>query len=371
MMRFMSVAWLLALIGLAALPCQALAASITETKAAIGEYCFANGDNATAMGYHAIANGKRSIAMGYYTLASGDNSTAMGQYTIAEGGSSTSMGAGCVAKGFASASIGAQNYAGGDFSFAGGSNMNLSRTSHNTFVWGSADRTQALSIPNAFLIFPAGTPGRVGIGTPTPTAKLDIRGESDSIVLSRLNQTGKRNWSGWRIDRDSSETWFVGVSNVNDNLLFRRTTSSDDMVISEAGNVGIGGAPTLYKLEVKGDALKTAGGNTWKTNSDERLKDITGEYARGLNEIVRLAPVTFYYKEDNPRGLSSEEESVGFIAQEVQEVFPEAVSKGPDGYLDFNMHPVNVALVNAVKELKAENEALREEIRVIKAALGM
>jgi len=37
----------------------------------------------------------------------------------------------------------------------------------------------------------------------------------------------------------------------------------------------------------------------------------------------------------------------------------------------FNTHPVNVALVNAVKELKAENEALKREIRQIKAALGM
>jgi hypothetical protein len=99
--------------------------------------------------------------------------------------------------------------------------------------------------------------------------------------------------------------------------------------------------------------------------------ETTGEYARGLNDVVRLAPITFHYKGNNPRGLPSDDEYIGFIAQEVQEVFPEAVSEGPDGYLDFNMHPVNVALVNAVKELKAENEALREEIREIKAALGM
>jgi len=35
------------------------------------------------------------------------------------------------------------------------------------------------------------------------------------------------------------------------------------------------------------------------------------------------------------------------------------------------MHPVNVELANPVKELEIENEALREEIRQIKAALGM
>ena len=49
-------------------------------------------------------------------------------------------------------------------------------------------------------------------------------------------------------------------------------------------------------------------------------------------------------------------------------MFPEAASEGQDGYLDFNMHPVNVALVNAVK---AENDALRQEIQEIRAALGM
>jgi hypothetical protein len=47
--------------------------------------------------------------------------------------------------------------------------------------------------------------------------------------------------------------------------------------------------------------------------------------------------------------------------QEVQEMFPEAVSEESDGYLNFNMHPVNVAWVNTVKELKAKNDALEAE----------
>ncbi len=73
----------------------------------------------------------------------------------------------------------------------------------------------------------------------------------------------------------------------------------------------------------------------------------------------------------NPRGLPTSEEYIGFVAQEVQDVLPEAVSKGEDGYFDFNMHPVNVALVNAVKEFKTENDELRKEIKKIKEALGL
>ena len=47
-------------------------------------------------------------------------------------------------------------------------------------------------------------------------------------------------------------------------------------------------------------------------------------------------------------------------------MFPEAVTEGPDGYLDFNMHPVNVAVVNAIKELNAENEALKAENEILR-----
>jgi hypothetical protein len=143
------------------------------------------------------------------------------------------------------------------------------------------------------------------------------------------------------------------------------------------GRVGIGTTSPNYLLEVDGTAGKP-GGSTWSNSSDERLKDIVGEYKPGLEAVFLLRPVSFYYKVDNPRGLPSEKEYVGFIAQEVQEVFPEAVSEGPDGYLDFNMHPVNVALVNAVKELKVENDALKaknasleKEISKIKEILGI
>ncbi len=59
--------------------------------------------------------------------------------------------------------------------------------------------------------------------------------------------------------------------------------------------------------------------------------------------------------------LSDDQEYVGLLAQDVQEVFPEAVSMGEDGYLQLNLNPVNIALINAVKQLKAENDRLKEE----------
>jgi hypothetical protein len=81
---------------------------------------------------------------------------------------------------------------------------------------------------------------------------------------------------------------------------------------------------------------------------------------------MKLLPcnrLRFRYLENNPRQLSSDKEQVGFVAQEVQKIFPEAVSEAEDGYLDFNIHAINIALVNAIKELKAENDRLKAENR--------
>jgi trimeric autotransporter adhesin len=140
------------------------------------------------------------------------------------------------------------------------------------------------------------------------------------------------------------------------------------MVITAAGNVGIGTSTSSvdYTLEVTGTAGKSSGGTTWANSSDIRLKDIKGDYKMGLDEILKLRTVEFSYKKDNARNLPSDTDEVGFIAQEVQEVFPEAVSEGKDGYLDFNMHPINVAIINAVKELHEENSELKEELKLIK-----
>jgi len=354
MNRYLSIVCSVVFVGLVALPGQILAASITPTKAAIGEGCVASGDNSTAMGHETTASGRCSTAMGYQTTASGWYATAMGYYTTASGQSSTAMGV--------------ASEAGGDYSFAGGKYMQLSDAADNTFVWGHSSVARPISASNSFLIFPAGTPGRVGIGTMSPQNLLDL-GETQGKKLAVFQKVTGDDFYGFGIYPNTLEI-YAGVPSGDDNPAM--------VVKKSTGNVGIGFKFPTHKLEVIGDAAKSVGGTTWDVVSDVRLKDITGEYARGLDEIVRLKPITFHYKEDNPRGLPSEDENIGFIAQEVQEVFPEAVNEGPDGYLDFNMHPVNVAMVNAVRELKAENEvlkaentAMREDIARIKAALGM
>ncbi len=62
------------------------------TSTAMGIQTTASGENSTAMGYHTIASGSYSISTGYYTNATGDYSSAMGAITNATGYNSTAMG---------------------------------------------------------------------------------------------------------------------------------------------------------------------------------------------------------------------------------------------------------------------------------------
>ena len=211
--------------------------------------------------------------------------------------------------------------------------------------------------------------GKVGIGTTSPNERLEIAGNGRAF----FGDGGGSSRKGLLIDG------IQGNTAARLEAYDYGSNTGLDLVMNTVGggNVGIGTTDPGYLLEVNGYAGKPGGGS-WSNSSDIRLKDITGDYNAGLEEIVALRPVTFSYKDNNPRSLPTDEEYVGFIAQEVQEVFPEAVNEGPDGYLDFNMHPVNVAVVNAIKELKAENEALktenralRQDIKQIKAVLGL
>ncbi len=53
------------------------------------------------------------------------------------------------------------------------------------------------------------------------------------------------------------------------------------------------------------------------------------------------------------------------MAQAVREVIPEAVSDTASGYMQVNSDPILWAMLNAIKQLKAENDALRARVSAL------
>jgi hypothetical protein len=133
--------------------------------------------------------------------------------------------------------------------------------------------------------------------------------------------------------------------------------------VQSGGNVAIGTGTPDQKLTVFGDASKTVGGTSWAVFSDERLKNIKGKYTSGLKALMQLQPIRYEYRSDNPLGLASPSEQVGFGAQALQKVIPEAVTKSSQGYLMINSDPILWTMLNAIKEQQKEIEQLKAQIQ--------
>ncbi len=208
--------------------------------------------------------------------------------------------------------------------------------------------------------------GSVGIGTLNPSRLLDLHGgTTHSWMGFHTNSSGNSTSDGLLLGINSSSLEAF-IWNYENNGLFFGTNASLRMTIQADGDVGIGTETPDQRLTVLGNASKSSGGTTWAVFSDRRLKDLHGNYDKGLSEIVALQPVAFNYKAGNPLDLPSDNEEVGLVAQEVRDIFPEAVSESRNGYLDFNMHYINVAFINAIKELKAENDKLKTDNSFLK-----
>lgn len=242
--------------------------------------------------------------------------------------------------------------------------------------------------------------GSVGIGTTTPSSDLNVVSSNSPVVrvtggnnldaslqLLELNNTPDY---GAEFHYDGNQNklhigMFDNSANRDDAIVIRRDNAyvgiggeiSPDYPLHVQGqtrfdgSVGINKAPDgSYGLDVSGGARKTAGGKNWTTSSDRRLKNIIGSYDLGLEQVLELNPTIFEYKAENPRGLPSGVRQYGFIAQEVADILPEAVEEDPvDGYLNLNTSSLELALVNAVKALHAQNQALKSEIEALKVRL--
>ena len=142
------------------------------------------------------------------------------------------------------------------------------------------------------------------------------------------------------------------------------------------------------------------GGGAWNANSDIRIKTVTGDYTQGLDTIKQINPVRYVYKGNdllatasnddlsvfrsgevhpkspNNRQASAGTEFIGLVAQDVEIVMPEMVTRDAafiDGVAVTDMRILNAnaltyALINAVKELSAINSGLTTRVAALEGA---
>eukprot|EP01029_Cantina_marsupialis_P010375 TRINITY_DN2364_c0_g1_i1.p1 TRINITY_DN2364_c0_g1~~TRINITY_DN2364_c0_g1_i1.p1 ORF type:complete len:1500 (+),score=268.98 TRINITY_DN2364_c0_g1_i1:313-4812(+) len=188
--------------------------------------------------------------------------------------------------------------------------------------------------------------------------ELSTVSDAYSYYRLRVTRTGGYNMLAiktFQIYRAVEENLLQGLTSVLD-----KSEDGGSNRIINVSQVGINTSSPTATLSVNGDANKT-GSTAWGTFSDIRLKDIQGNYTKGLQDISALHTVMYNYKRNNPLGWNSEQQQYGLIAQEVQHIFPEAVTTDNNGYLKLDVHPINMAVYNAIRELNEKVKTLEEE----------
>ena len=120
---------------------------------------------------------------------------------------------------------------------------------------------------------------------------------------------------------------------------------------SQAAVIGLGSG-----LEAFSDDGLFKSPRNWSTThyiSDRRLKYVGSENKSGLDKIKQLKVFNYTFKKDK-----EQTPHVGVIAQDLQKVFPAAVSKDEKGFLSIRLEDIFYALVNSVKELDSKLSSL-------------
>ena len=223
--------------------------------------------------------------------------------------------------------------------------------------------------------------GFVGINDTSPDVTLHVNSGTANIV-SKFESTDEE----VRVQfKDSTGTAFIATRN---DFRFGNDLSTERMRINVNGHIllgtttnqGVGGISFekgANGFTVHNNTDGTSGGFefyvfrrnssqigsinqsstnavTYNTSSDARLKDVTGS-ARGLDVINNLNPVAYNWKSDNHA-------DEGLIAQEVEDLVPNAVNQGEDGYYQMDYSKLVTHLVKGMQEQQEQIESLKSEI---------
>ena len=120
---------------------------------------------------------------------------------------------------------------------------------------------------------------------------------------------------------------------------------------SSSMGVGTSAQGTIGRIDASNDVVAFS-------TSDERLKDNITPIEDALNKVSQVQGIEFDWVEKE--GIHGNEgHDVGVIAQEIEKVLPEVVTTRDNGYKAVKYEKIIPLLVEAIKELQAEVQELK------------
>ena len=196
------------------------------------------------------------------------------------------------------------------------------------------------------------------------------------IAISRMD-TASTNVSEFKVYSD--KTTYYGNIALNDKWV-SNDGGDEGIRVTDDGKVGINVAVPTHELQLATNSAAKPSSTLWTVVSDERVKTDITTISGALDKIDSLRPVKFKYTQDyadchHSGNIDSETEYHNFLAQEVGDIFPSAVKNTGVDVCDMmteeilvedlktlDSHIINVYLVAAIQELKAELDAAKARI---------
>jgi hypothetical protein len=388
-------------------------------SSAVGEHSMASGTNSTAVGGNSTASFANSMALGAGAATTVANQVAIGTTT------NTYDLPGVTSAASSSSQSGTVSVVTSDPT---GHLATAPMPASNATAWVVAGNNAVpgnfigTTSPQPFIINTSGagptfermriTPtGSVGIGTTAPTARTEIS-HSDltpntvALRISNTNPTGSaysESAIGFNVSlggtgpnpnyfatRIYSKYDGTGVFDGRMSMQVRNGTGTlTDVLNVKNGSVGINTIAPLNPLHVVGTVRLTlaapgpAGGTLCYTGatasavitscspSDARLKTNVVPLANTLDKLEHVRGVSFEWNDQyRALGGSSTRREIGVLAQEVEQVFPELVSLADNGYRRVDYDRLTAVLIEAVKELRKENDALKRRTAAVERAIS-
>jgi hypothetical protein len=139
------------------------------------------------------------------------------------------------------------------------------------------------------------------------------------------------------------------------------------MYLDDSGKIGIGASSFGSEtFRVNGSGCATGG---WSTCSDLQFKENIENLENALDTVLKLRGVRFNWRRDEHEDRNFPEGAhYGVIAQEAEEVLPEIVKEGPEGEKSVAYSEIIPVLIESMRELRAENDAMKERIAALEAS---
>lgn len=167
---------------------------------------------------------------------------------------------------------------------------------------------------------------------------------------------------------DNTSVLGSGLQSVGGNSLVigRYNKYATDQLFA-IGDGATGARNTCFYIKAGGDGYMMG---SLTQASDARLKTDIKPLENAISNVMKLRGVSFHWdKSKNPNASGGLQ--FGYIAQEVEKIFPNIVSENINGYKSVNYTAMIPVLTEAVKEQQEEIEALKSENAELKSALDM